>query len=98
MENLVINSVVENKTWVCTDAPWKLVGNSQHPQVENAFSLSNFNCQIYKIGVNDEDLYEGDASGYKANDGFKIAINNVPTADLAAVAQVLEELVTALSE
>ena len=97
MGNLVINSVVENKTWVYTDAPWTLVGNSQHPQVEDAFSLSSFNCQIYKL-ANNEDQYVGDASGYKANDGFKITINNVPTADLPAVAQVLEELVTALSE
>lgn len=96
MGNLVINSIVENKTWVFTENGWKLVGSSQHPQVNNAFSLSNFSCQIYKLLTNEDDQYVGDASGYKANDGFKTTINNVPTAMLADVAQVIEDLVAAL--
>ncbi len=96
MGNLVINTNTENKTWVFTENGWKLVGSSQHPKVDNAFSLGNFTCQIYKV-VNDEDRFIGDANGYMSNDGFKTTINNVPTFDLADVAQVVGDLVEELS-
>ncbi len=95
MGNLVITTTTQQLSWNFTDNGWKLIGSSQHNKVENDFVLTNFSCQVYKIS-GDEEIYEGDGSGYKTADGVKLSISNVPTADLAAVAQVLEDLVDAL--
>ena len=97
MGNLVVKTTTQHLSWEFTGNGWKLIGSSQHNKVESDFVLTNFSCQVYKIS-GDEEIYEGDGSGYKNADGVKLSISNVPTADLAAVAQVLEDLVTDLSE
>lgn len=97
MGTLEITKTSQQHSWNYTENEWKLVGTSQHNKVDNAFDLANFNCQIYKV-VNGEDNYLGDASGYNSGDGIKTNISNVPTADLPAVATVVNNLVEALQE
>ena len=93
MGNLNITNRVDQKYWSFTEEGWKLDGSSQQGYTEH--EIRSFNCSINKV-VGEAEQYVGFAQGNLSDGELKISINDVPTSMLADVAQVLEDLQTAL--